>query len=138
MPPVQYPPYLEPAINKLEAWTRPEEIIGSDMPWAGAWYAERPSVWIPNKLQDFMGLSDYARLPGPLAGLFMTTFSRNEPFYMSIYRGEYQDWQPLIFGRTDMQSFPFKESVNMLGDLSYSFYSDSKRWERVTAAPTEP
>ena len=138
VPPVQYPPYLEPAINKLADWTRPDEIIGSDMPWAVAWYADRTSVWIPNKLADFMGLSDYARLPGPLAGLFLTTLSRNEPFYMSIYRGEYQDWQPLIFGRTDVPSFPFKENINLLGDLSYSFYSDSKRWERVTAAPTEP
>ena len=38
-------------------------------------------------------MSDYAKLPGTLAGLFMTTFSRNEPFYSSIYKGEYQDWR---------------------------------------------
>ena len=43
------------------------------MPWAVAWYADRPSVWIPLKYQDFMGMSDYAKLPGTLVGLFMTT-----------------------------------------------------------------
>ncbi len=116
-----------------QGWTKPDEIIGSDMPWAVAWYADRKSLWIPNKFADFMGMSDYAKLPGPLAGLFLTTLSRNEPFYSSIYRGEYQDWQPLIFGRTDLPSFPFKEGILVLGDLSYTFYSDTKRWERPSA-----
>ena len=129
-PPFQYPPYLEPGINKLADWTRPDEVIGSDMPWAVAWYAQRDSVWIPNRFPDFMGLSDYDRLPGPLAGLFITTLTRNEPFYSGIYKGEYQDWQPLIFGRVDVPGFPFKDAYPILGDLSYTFYSDSKRWEQ--------
>ena len=130
LPPFQYPPYFEPGINRLKAWTKPDEIIGSDMPWAVAWYADRDSVWIPNKFADFMGLSDYAKLPGPLVGLFMTTFSRDERFYSSIYRGEYQDWRPLIFGQSDLPSFPFKEGTLLLGDLSYTFYSDSRRWDK--------
>ena len=136
-PPFQYPPYFEPGISKLKAWTGKDEVIGSDMPWAVAWYADRDSVWIPNKFADFMGMSDYAKLPGPLAGLFLTTFSRDEKFYSSIYKGDYQDWRPLIFGQSDLPSFPFKDGTLMLGDLSYTFYSDSKRWERPTAT-TEP
>ena len=55
VPPFQYPPYFEPAINKLEDWTRPDEIIGSDMPWAVAWYADRQSLWIPDQLRGFHG-----------------------------------------------------------------------------------
>ncbi len=134
--PYQYPPYLEPGINKLKDWTKPEEVIGSDMPWAVAWYAERQSLWIPNHYADFMGMSDYSRLPGPLAGLFLTTLSRNEPFYSSIYRGDYQEWQQLIFGRTDLPTFPFKESKFVLGDLSYTFYSDTKRWDHPNKSDT--
>ena len=86
-PPFQYPPYFEPGINKLKGWTRDDEIIGSDMPWAVGWYAQRQSVWIPLKYQEFMGLSDYAKLPNTLAGLFMTTLSRNGAVLLGNLQG---------------------------------------------------
>jgi hypothetical protein len=128
-PAFQYPPYYEPAIHKLEAWTTDDEIIGSDMPWAVAWYADRKSLWIPDKFRDFMGLSDEGQLNGPLAGLFLTPISRNAPFLSSLYRGEYQEYEALIFGRSDLPLFPFHEQVAVLGDLSYTFSASSRRWE---------
>lgn len=132
-PSFQYPPYYEPAINKLANWTADDEIIGSDMPWAVAWYADRKSLWIPDKYRDFMGMSDEGQLNGPLAGLFLTPISRNAPFLTSLYRGEYQDYEALIFGRTDLPLFPFHEQVAMLGDLSYTFSAASRRWEQPPA-----
>jgi 4-amino-4-deoxy-L-arabinose transferase-like glycosyltransferase len=129
-PPVQYPPYFEPAIHKLAAWTNSDEVIGSDMPWAVAWYADRKSLWIPLKLHNFLALSDNGDLNGPLAGIFLTQISRDTPFLSSLYRGEYQDYQPLIFGRTDLPLFPFREETLPMGDLSYTFASDTKRWEK--------
>jgi 4-amino-4-deoxy-L-arabinose transferase-like glycosyltransferase len=129
-PPVQYPPYFEPAIHKLSAWTGSDEVIGSDMPWAVAWYADRKSLWIPLKLHDFLALSDDGELNGPLAGLFLTQISRDTPFLSSLYRGNYQDYQALVFGRTDLPLFPFREETLPMGDLSYSFASDTKRWEK--------
>ena len=48
-PPYQYPPYLEPVIALLNGWTTDKEVISSDMPWAVAWYADRKSLWIPDK-----------------------------------------------------------------------------------------
>ena len=62
----QYPPYFEPAINHLGPWMKDDEIIGSDMPWAVAWYADRKSLWIPDKFANFMSLSDNSKLPGTL------------------------------------------------------------------------
>ena len=29
-----------------------------------------------------------------------------------------------------MPTFPFKETNLVLGDLSYTFYADTKRWDR--------
>ncbi len=135
VPPSQYPPYYEPAINRLGEWTTEDEIIGSDMPWAVAWYAERKSLWIPLKLQEFMATSDNGLLSGPLAGLFLSPISRNQPFLSALYKGDYQDYQSLIFGRTDLPLFPFHEQVLLLGDLSYTFASDTKRWDKAHAAP---
>ena len=90
VPPVQAG-YLQPAINLLNGWTNDHEIIGSDMPWGVAWYADRKSLWLPAKFKDLLSMSDNAKLPGTLAGVFLTPVSRGESFYNGIYRGEYAD-----------------------------------------------
>lgn len=130
--PFQYPPYLEPAINRMGPWMKDEEIIGSDMPWAVAWYADRKSLWIPNKFKDFMGLSDNGKLPGRMAGLFLTTISRNTPLFTGVLKGEFSEYQQLIFGRADVPFFPFHEGFLTMGDpAGYIFYSDTRRWEKA-------
>lgn len=125
---VQYPPYLPPAIVRIGAWTDPAEITGSDIPWAVAWYADRSSLWIPNRQKDFLGMSDAGRLPGPLAGLFLTPQSRNAPLLSGIIKGEYAEWAPLLFGNiAGVKDFPFK-SGTPVGDPGMTFYSDRARW----------
>ncbi len=137
-PAYQYPPYFQPAINRLGGWTKDSEIIGSDMPWAVAWYADHKSLLIPNKFKDFMGLSDNAKLPGTLSGLFLTPISRNMPLFSGVLKGEYSDYQQLIFGRSDAPFFPFHEGILLMGDpTSYIFYSDTRRWEK-TPPPAVP
>ena len=129
----EFPPYFEPAINKLGPWTKDDEIIASDMPWAVAWVADRKSLWIPIKLNTLMGLSDDGKLSGPLAGVFITPISRNAPFVSGIYKGEYQDYLQIILGNTNIPNFPFKEAAMLLGDLNYTFYSDTRRWDNGAA-----
>jgi hypothetical protein len=136
VPPIQQS-YYQPAINLLHGWTTDREIIASDMPWGVAWYADRKSLWLPAKFRDLLGLSDNAKIPGTLAGVFLTPVSRAESFYFGIYRGEYADtedrnpnvgYPALIFGRRDLPLFPFQQGYSMLGDLSFTFYSDRARW----------
>ena len=142
VPPVQTS-YLQPAINVLNGWTSEHEVIASDMPWGVAWYADRKSLWLPAKFKDLLGMSDNAKLPGTLSGVFLTPISRNESFYNGIYRGEYADvedknpnigYPPLIFGRRDLPLFPFQQGYSILGDLSYTFYTDRVRWAQPGAA----
>ena len=134
-PMLQYPPYLQPGINLLGKWTKPNEVIASDMPWAVAWYADRKSLWIPNKLKEFTDLNDSNRLPGPLAGVFLTQISRNTPLFGGVLKGEYAEYQALILGRTDVPFFPFREMIPSIGDpTAYLFFSDSKRWEKEAAS----
>ncbi len=136
VPPVQVN-YLQPAIHLLNNWTDEHEIVASDMPWGVAWYADRKSLWLPAKFKDLLGLSDNAKLPGTLAGVFLSPVSRSESFYNGIYRGEYSDaeeknpnvgYPSLIFGRRDLPLFPFQQGYSILGDLSYTFYTDRPRW----------
>ena len=130
-PPFQYPPYFEPGINRLNGWTKDSEIIASDMPWGVAWYADRKSLWIPNKFTRLMGLSDDAKLPGVVAGVLLTPISRNAPLFTGVLKGEYQEYQQLILGRSDMPFFPFHEGLLVMGDpAGYLFFSDTKRWDK--------
>ena len=46
-----------------------------------------------------------------------------------------QEYAPLILGSTNVPFFPFHEVAAPMGDLSYIFYSDTKRWEKPK--PTE-
>ena len=129
--PFQYPPYFEPGINRLNGWVKENEIIGSDMPWAVAWYADRKSLWIPDKFSNLMGLSDNAKLPGVMGGVFLTPISRNAPLFTGVLKGEYAEYQQLIFGRADQPYFPFHEGLLVMGDpAGYLFFSDTRRWEK--------
>ena len=135
-PPFQYPPYFEPGINRLGPWMKNDEIIASDMPWAVAWYADRKSLWIPDLFVDLFGLSDNAKLPGTVAGLFLTPISRNTPLFTGVLKGEYSEYQSLILGRSDIPSFPFHDGIPLMGDpTTYLFFSDSRRWDKTQLTP---
>ena len=71
-PQVVYPPYIPPYIAILNSWMRPNEVTASDMPWAVAWYADRRSVWLPDTVKIFTDLSDYKKLGGPIAAIYLT------------------------------------------------------------------
>lgn len=58
-PPVRWPPYMPPYIAVLNDWMTPQEAVASDMPWAVAWYADRPSIWLPETIKTMSDLSDY-------------------------------------------------------------------------------
>ncbi len=138
-PPFQYPPYFEPGINRLNGWMKDNEIVASDMPWAVAWYADRKSLWIPDKFSRLMGLSDEAKLPGVVGGVLLTPISRNTPLFTGVLKGEYQEYQQLIFGRADMPFFPFHEGLLVMGDpAGYLFFSDTRRWDKTEQNPVAP
>ncbi len=134
LPPYQYPPYLEPVIALINGWTTDREIVATDMPWAVAWYADRKSLWIPDKYRDMMAMSDNGKLSGSLAGLFISPVSRGRSYNTDIYKGSMQEYAPLVLGSTNVPYFPFHEVAAPMGDLSYIFYSDTKRWEKGKAS----
>jgi hypothetical protein len=50
--PLVYPPYYPPWIQQKVRAVSEEQSIMSDMPWAVAWYGNRPSVWLSLKYQE--------------------------------------------------------------------------------------
>src|SRR5678815_5330225 len=57
--PVAYPPYYPPWIQQKSRAVRESETIMADIPWAVAWYGQRPSVWLSLKLRDTRGKEDF-------------------------------------------------------------------------------
>lgn len=127
--PVQWPPYVAPFIAKLGAWTAPNEIIASDMPWAVAWYADRKSLWIPKTPERMVQLNDWNELNAPIVGLYLTPITGDERFVSDIAKGEWKDWAPLVMHTTGFPAgFPFRSVLPMPLGNECIFYADSERW----------
>lgn len=125
---VQWPPYVPPYIAILSQWTRDEEIITSDMPWAVAWYADRKSLWLPVSVRDFLQYSDYKQLKGQIVGLYLTPITGNRPFISEIVKGEYKEWAPFIMRTVNTKEFPLKAVTALPIDGECIYYSDRDRW----------
>jgi hypothetical protein len=130
---VQWPPYMPPLISVLNDWMKPDEITASDIPWAVAWYADRRSLWLPEKLQNMTDLSDYRTLGGPVNGLYLTPISGTDNKLRDIVKGEYRDWGTVIQRNQVLEKFPLKWNTIALGvDNECIFLSDHDR-EHQTA-----
>ena len=112
---VVYPPYIPPYIAVLRNWMQPNEITASDMPWAVAWYADRRSVWLPDTVKTFTDLSDYQKLGGTIAAMYLTPISGANNKWGDIVRGEYKDWGGIIQRTANLQKFPLRYATLSLG-----------------------
>jgi hypothetical protein len=130
-PVVRYPPYLPPSIASLNSWTKPEEVIASDMPWAVAWYANRRSLWVPDAVKTFNDLGDYEVLGGPVNSLYLTPISGSQNKLGDIVRGEYKEWAAAIQRLSSPEKYPFKWGT-VLGDNDCLFLSDHDRSKITT------
>ncbi|MEN8772407.1 MAG: hypothetical protein ABF379_14145 [Akkermansiaceae bacterium] len=75
-----WPPYWPSVFSKtLHDATEEDEIIFSDQPWAVAWYADRISIWLPRKVEEFEDLELLAEGQELLvAGIVVTPMSFKE------------------------------------------------------------
>jgi len=127
--PMQFPPYLPRFMQLFTSWTKPNEIIASDMPWAVAWYSDRKSVWLPTKMRTLSEFYDLQTLGAPIAGIYLTPVSRDLGYASQISNGEYKEWMPLILPNPKaMENFPLRLVIGV-ADGQCLFFSDTPRWE---------
>jgi hypothetical protein len=124
---VRWPPYVPPYIAVLNSWMQPNEVTASDMPWAIAWYADRPSLWVPDTIKTMIEFSDYNVIGAPVHGLYLTPISGSQNTLRDIIKGEYRDWAPIIQRTVVIEAFPLK-SATLLGlENECVFFSDHDR-----------
>ncbi len=133
-----WPPYYPPSLALLGTFTDEKEVLVSDLPWAVAWYTDRPSLWLPRDIQQFNDLRGYSAERGtPFAGLLLTPVTLDGRISSGIFDGEYAPWKEVILypqganlnldTLREVPTFPFTQSTPVLGDLMYLF-SDTPRW----------
>ncbi len=125
---VQWPPYVPPYIAILANWTKENEIITSDMPWAVSWYADRRSLWLPMAINDFVTLNDWDVLQSRIVGLYLTPVSGDSPFLSQVVKGDYKEWAPFIMRSANLRAFPLKAVTPLPIDSECIFYADRNRW----------
>ncbi|HEX4085709.1 MAG TPA: glycosyltransferase family 39 protein [Chthoniobacteraceae bacterium] len=123
---VEWPPYMPPYIAAMGKGFAPDEIIGSDMPWAVAWYADRRSIWLPYDPQALQDLSDYQRLGGPVAGLYFTPISGTMNTLADLVNGEYRHWAAYIVRTINLKKSPYPIKT-IMGMTDCVLYMDTDR-----------
>jgi len=123
---IEWPPYTPPYIALLRNWLGPNEIIGSDMPWAVAWYADRRSLWLPYRQEDLIELSDYQKLGGPVGALYFSPISGTQNLLGDLISGEYQNWTGYIVRTVNPARCPYPVKV-ILGMPACVLYMDKER-----------
>lgn len=134
---IQWPPYVPPFIGILGEWFTPEEVVCSDMPWAVAWYANRPAMLLPESVREFNRMHDYRELKQSLSGLYLTPITGNQPLFSQIYKGPYREWAMLILRPPQVQGFPLPFFTALPVDGECILFSDRERWNQPRKPASE-
>lgn len=129
-PRVQWPPYVPPFIAAMGEWFDENEILASDMPWAVAWYANRTTILLPDSPQTLMRIHDHRVLGRPVAGVYLTPLTGNQPLVGNIYKGAYAQWARLILRPPDVNAFFLKKFVALPVEGECILFADTERWLR--------
>jgi hypothetical protein len=129
--PIQFPPYAPGVMNQIGTWTKPSEIVCSDMPWATAWYADRKSLLLPWTRKQFYEYHDFQPLGGPVVALYLTPLTLDRKFSSDMRFGEYQDWATILLGLPrGLDEFPLQSRIE-LADNRCLLLMDRDRWNKA-------
>jgi hypothetical protein len=128
-------PYYPPRIQQLARYAGEGELLMSDIPWAVAWYGERPCLWLTlNWRKDLVEIHDYHR---PLAGLYVSTRTTDSKFLSNWFGSENQGWCAFLLEsfvkREIPQGFPLKHSPEGLFLNGEVLLMDRDRWSEKSA-----
>lgn len=129
-PTVHWPPYAPPIISLLNDWTRDDEMVTTDMPWAVAWYADRDALWLPSQVDRMVDMSDYQLIGKPIVAMFLTPETGHKRLLPDVVRGEFQPWFPFILRSPNLDGFLFAAGTPLPPQGEYMIYSDFPRWDQ--------
>jgi hypothetical protein len=130
VPPIAYPPYYPPDIQKFSAWMGPDELVMSDVPWAVAWYGGRQCTWTTINCQyEFVQLNDFIK---PVSALYLTLNALDGKLLTECVQGSPDNWSNFGYKTIAYNQipnhFPLKQ-FPLESFLSGLFITDHQRWK---------
>ena len=125
-PPFSYPPTYPPIFIFMRSWFETNEVQASDLPWAEAWYANAPSIWLPATREDFLKIHDRIN---PVFSILFTPVSSDVKMYSEMLNdnSEWKAWADLI-RRQKPPDLPQAFATSLPPNNDYLLLSIQKRW----------
>jgi len=122
---VSYPPYYPPDIQRLSQWVRPDELMMSDIPWAVAWYGNRPCAWTTvNAGPEFFQLNDYIK---HVSALFLSEQTMDARLLTDCLNGGRDSWYAFIFERIGVEISNASDAADVWGRAYFRTTSNNVR-----------
>lgn len=146
--------YRAASLARLTEMVEDDETLVSDAPWAVAWYADRPTIWLPKTREQFDVLRDLAKKQKhPVAGVVITSLCMKGETLATQFTGPYAEWVDLIArGPVRGLGVDLAQTVERLRDYPHmlplgwalmpdgrpvfpsNFFSDRDRWTALKEA----
>lgn len=140
-----YPPYHPAIIQEFASWMKPDELMMSDVPWAVAWYGDRPCVWLtrdtvpdPENPDDPENMIALSREYKPVHALFLTPLTLNAKLVSEAIEQRVNSWGKFAMLALVKNEVPDKFPLHQMpvGFLpEHLLLSDAKRWQEDVVAP---
>jgi hypothetical protein len=107
---VANPPYSPVDVQRFNQWIHPNELIMSDLPWAVAWYADRPCVWTTlDAGPQFFQLNDYIK---HVSALYLSEQTMDGKLMADCLERGANSWYGFIFQRVGVHPLKGNETVD--------------------------
>lgn len=132
---IAYPPYYPPMIQKAANWMNEDELMMSDVPWAVAWYGNRPCVWLTVSAQS--EFQEFHKKYKAINALYLTPVTMDAKFLtQNVWAGE-NTWGSvalnILFKGELPENFPLVKAENEYPP-EQMFLSDTARWLKPAPA----
>jgi hypothetical protein len=124
----EFSPYMPAHIQKIAALIKEDELMMSDIPWAVAWYGNRPCAWLTlDDSQEFYRLHKLK----PVNMIYLTQLTADRRF-LSQMAADHNSWGEFFLGcwlhRQAPDGFPLAFAPS--GYLPYQMLlADRPRWQ---------
>jgi hypothetical protein len=98
-----YPPYYPPEVQRIAGWEKGDELMMSDVPWAIAWYGQRPCIALTLNQSEFFDFNDYTK---HISAIYFTTQSLDDKFFSDMARGSENSWPHFLLKVGAQNEFP--------------------------------
>jgi hypothetical protein len=130
-------PYSPFQIQRTALMMKPDELMMSDIPWAVAWYGDRPCAWLT--LDDAGTFAQLYQIK-PVQALYLTERTSDRPFLSEMLDNQ-RGWGRFMLGSLPASEAPqgavpagFPLTKAPLGYMPVQmFISDTVRWKPVPA-----